>query len=179
MPGFDALYRQTVTLFNRVRVGTVGNEVDYFIPTVLEKVHLVIDQSATWNGYGGSESDNVRLHVRYVQSGSKVLVGHKQYCEPKEWKRLQSYDGMMTFRFGNDTDFDFFISGVFVPDPEKTVSEITIGEKTITLDEGFINDAAYGKFGFYSYLNKMYDHVFAVTAVAQYNLIPHFEIMSR
>ena len=179
MPGFDALYRQTVTLFNRVRVGTVGNEMDYFIPTVLENVHLIIDQSATWNGYGGAQADNTRLHVRYVKSGSNVLIGSKQYCEPKEWKRLQTYDGMITFRYGNDTDFDFFVDGVFVPDSKKLVNAIAVGENTVTLTEGFISDEAYGKFGFYSYLNKLYDHVFAITAVSQYNLIPHFEIMAR
>ena len=180
MPGFDALYKQTVTLFNRVRVKQSGGEVDYFIPRVLENVHLIIDHSATWNTFGGAQADNTRLHVRCTPSGNGVLIGGElTYCEPKEWKTLSDFNGMITFRYGNDTDFDFFVKGVYLPDSGKLVNEIPVGEGVMTHEAGFIDDSAFGKFGFYSYLNKMYDHVFAITQVSQYNLIPHFEIMAR
>lgn len=175
MPGFDALYRQTVTLFNRVRIGRS----DYFIPTVLTGVHLIIDHSATWNTFGGNQADNVRLHVRCLVSGNDVLIGDKTYCEPKDWKRLTSYDGKITFRYGTDTDFDFFVKGVYVPDSQHLVTSVEDGDNTITLESGFIDDDSYGGFGFYNMLNKMYDHVFAITQVSQYNLITHFEIMAR
>ena len=38
-----------------------------------------------------------------------------------------------------------------------------------------INDEDYAE-GFYSYMNRNYDGVFAVTNTAMYSLIPHFEI---
>jgi len=176
MPGFDALYKQTVTLFNRVRI---DDEVDLFIPTVLEGVHLIIDHSTAWNTFGGAQTDNVRLHVRYTPCGDKTMIGSKQYCEPKEWKRLEDFTDMITFRYGTDTDFDFFVKGVFLPEQGKLVNNVAVGQSILTLDSGFISDNAYGNFGFYDYLNKMYDHVFAVTQVSQYNLIPHFELMAR
>lgn len=177
MPGFDAIYKQTVTLFNRVKD---DNDEEFFIPTVLPAVHLVIDHSAVWNTYGGQQSDNVRLHVRYLQSEKGPTIGDKRYVEPKDWKRLKSFDESITFRYGNDNDFDFFVKDSFEVDSEKTVGSITANGETVTLSNGFISDMAYDEYrGFYNYLNKMYDHVFAVTAVSQYNLIPHFEIMAR
>lgn len=174
MPGFDALYRQTVTLFNRI---TDDEDEDFFIPTVLEAVHLIIDHSAIWNTYGGQQSDNVRLHVRYILSDGDVMIGDKKYVEPKEWKRLKSYDEIITFRYGNDNDFDFFVKGEYVPDSSALIDSITVNGQVVT--GSFIRDSAYERYGFYNVLNTEYDHVFAVTAVSQYNLIPHFEIMAR
>lgn len=176
MPGFDALYKQTVTLFNRVKA---DDEAEYFIPTVLAGVHLIIDHSANWNAYGGNQADNTRLNVRYRPSGNNAMIGQLTYCEPKEWKCLESFDGKITFRYGNDTDFDFFVKGVYTPDQNKMVSSILVNNKTVTLSTGFINDDAYGPFGFYNMLNKEYDHVFAITQVSQLHLIPHFELLAR
>ena len=176
MPGFDAIYKQTVTLFNRI---TADDDEDYFVPTVLKAVHLVVDHSQTWNMYGGQVADNVRLHVRYVPKGDKAMIGSKEYCEPKEWKVLKSFDDRITFRYGNDNDFDFFVKGEYEPDNGSTVQSITVGGDSVTLSDGFIRDAFYERHGFYNHLNKVYDHVFAVTSVSQYNLIPHFEIMAR
>lgn len=176
MPGFDAIYKQTVTLFNRV---TDDSDDSFFIPTVLNGVHLIIDHSATWNMYGGQQSDNIRLHVRYLLSNGNVMIADKEYVEPKDWKRLTNLDDVITFRYGNDNDFDFFVKGEFEPDAGSLVDEITVDGKQVTLSTGFISDSYYDRYGFYNYLNKMYDHVFAVTSVSQYNLIPHFEIMAR
>ena len=176
MAGFDALYRQTVTFFNRIK-DDEGNE--YFIPTVLTGVHLIMDQSAVWNNYGGQQSDNIRLHVRYQIVNGKSIVESKKYIEPKEWKRLESYDGMITFRYSNGNDFDFFIKDAFKADKDSLADEITIDGKKVSCKSGMINDSYYSRHGFYNYLNKTYDHVFAVTAVSQYNVIPHFEIMAR
>lgn len=176
MPGFDAIYKQTVTMFNRV---IDDNDESFFIPTVLDGVHLIIDHSAVWNNYGGQQSDNVRLHVRYQLVGEDVMIKEKKYVEPKDWRRLTSFDDIITFRYGNDNDFDFFVKGEFTPDSQSVVSKIVIDSKDVTLSSGFISDAYYDRYGFYNYLNKTYDHVFAVTQVSQYNLIPHFEIMAR
>jgi hypothetical protein len=40
-----------------------------------------------------------------------------------------------------------------------------------------IKDDDYGREGFYNYMNDRYDYVFAITKVAEYSVIPHFEIM--
>ena len=54
MPGFDAIYKQTVTVFNRV----VEGESTKWYATVISGVHLVIDQSIIVATYGEQSSDN-------------------------------------------------------------------------------------------------------------------------
>lgn len=176
MAGFETIYKQTVTLFNRIHD---DEDEDYFIPTVLKNVHLVIDHSATWNTYGGQQADNVRLHVRYLLSGRNVMIGNKRYVEPKVWRGLPELGDVITFRYGNDNDFDFFIKDEYEPNDSDITTQITIDGEQVTCSSGFIRDAAFERLGFYNHLNRAYDHVFAVTAVSQYNLIPHFEIMAR
>ena len=76
MPGFDTLYKDTVTIFNRVR-DAYGEDVLWY-PTVIEGVHLIIDKSSSWTSQGEKSSDNARLHIRYSAKGGKVLVGGKE-----------------------------------------------------------------------------------------------------
>ena len=157
MPDFDALYKQTATLFNRVKDEYTGDVLWY--PTVLHGVHLVVDKSSSWGMQGGRETDNVRLHVRYKITGNGIMVAGKPWHEPKAWRKLVDPENAITFAFGDD-DFDFFMEGEFDELP------------TPISDEQF-------KKGFYNYMNANYDNVFAVTSVSKYNLIPHFEIMAR
>lgn len=160
MAGFDAIYKQTVTLFNRVAIAHDDGEYLWY-PTVLTGVHLITDESASWNNNGGMKNDNVRLHVRYLQSGDDVLVAGKKYYTPKDYRRLLAPEEAITFQFGSK-DFDFFIEG--------------------ELEEEFpvpISDKTFTRHGFMDYMNARYDHVFAITSVSKYNLIPHFEIMAR
>ena len=159
MPGFEAIYKQTVTLFNRVPQ-QYGEELLWY-PTVLEGVHLVIDHSSVWNQNGGAVTDNVRLHIRYLVKNGKVVVGQKPYYLPKDYRRLERPEDAITFGYGNNDDFDFFVEGVF------------------TEYDGPVPDSIEPRMGFYNYMNKKYDNVFAITSVAKYNLIPHFEIMAR
>lgn len=158
MPGFDALYKQTVTLFNRLKL---VNEETLWYPTVLEAVHLVMDESSSWGGNGGVRSDNVRLHVRYTNTAGAAFVAGKKYYAPKEYRRLLKPEEAITFGYGNNDDFDFFVEGEFAEFPVP------------------ISDASFERRGFYNYMNARYDHVFAITSVSKYNLIPHFEIMAR
>ena len=158
MAGFDVLYKQTVTLFNRVE--RPGGDIIWY-PRVLTGVHLVTDHSSSWNTYGGQQGDNVRLHVRYTQSADgRALIGGLTYVNRKEWRSLKSIDRYITFGYGDNNDFDFFMEGKFSP--------ITV-----------ISDSDYSRNGFYNYMNKNYENVFAITSVSKYNLIPHFEIMAR
>lgn len=175
MAGFDAIYKQTVTLFNRVK--SVDGDVMWY-PTVIEGVHLVVDKSASWDNYGGRVSDNVRLHIRYLQSGDDVLIryrkqkeeqedpeaeaeyGYKKWYEPKAWRRLADPEEAVTFSY-DENDFDFFVEGAF--------DELA----TPVSDENFERS------GFYNHMNATYDNVFAITGASKYNLIPHFELTAR
>ncbi|MBR3585299.1 MAG: hypothetical protein IKO00_04700 [Oscillospiraceae bacterium] len=169
MAGFEAIYKQTVTLFNRVNQPHHDDE-SLWYPTVLTGVHLITDESASWNNNGGMKNDNVRLHVRYLVSGTDAMIKckdpgtevyfDKKYVLPKDYRRLLRPEEAITFQFGSK-DFDFFIEGEFTDFPTP------------------ISDSAFTRRGFMDYLNSRYDHVFAITSVSKYNLIPHFEIMAR
>lgn len=158
MPGFEAIYKQTITLFNRKDV----EGVTYWYPTVIRNVHLKIDRSIIISTYGEEAKDNAMLHIRYTPSGGNALIytdgyGSKVYMTPKEFKNYGSVDENITFSFGDE--FDFIIEGEHG-------------------DIGVVNDEDYSN-GFFNYMNKTYDHVFAITQVARFNLIPHFEITAR
>lgn len=168
MASFNDIYKQTITLFNRVKIPDSDDSV--WLPTVIDGVHLVTTSSSAWNTRGERETDDVRLHVRYAQTGNDVLIScrgqggeviRKKWYEPKAWRKLEEKDGSLTFAFGDTEAFDFFMEGVYED------------------GEGEIYDSSYPRKGFYNYMNTNYDNVFAITSVAKYNLIPHFEIMAR
>lgn len=95
----------------------------------------------------GAES-NDRAKL-HVRYSPGLIVGGKQYYSPKEWQGMG-----ITFHDGDL--FDFFWEG--------------------TWDGGNVNDEDYTD-GFYNHMRKTHDNVFAITSVARYSVIPHFEIM--
>ena len=158
MPGFDALYKQTVTLFNRVDV----NGVTYWYPSVIAGVHLIIDRAIIISTYGEQATDNARLHIQYEPSEDGAVVtladGSKRtYMTPKTFRASGDPDENITFSFGDN--FDFIMEGMYS-------------------EPGPINDEAY-KSGFFNYMNKNFDNVFAISSVSKFNLIPHFEIAAK
>lgn len=157
MPGFDAIYKQVVTLFNRKDV----DGVTYWYPSVISGVHLVIDKSIIISTYGEQAQDNAMLHIQYKVSGGDAVVetgdGSKAYMMPKVFRAMGDPDKNITFAYGDN--FDFIMSGAYD-------------------GVGPINDEDY-KNGFFNYMNKTHDEVFAITRVAKFNLIPHFEITAR
>ena len=168
MPGFDALYKQTITLFNRVKDRNGDDSLWY--PTVIEGVHLITSHSSSWNSRGEKETDNVRLHIRYTPSGSDALIQckgaaggivTKKWREPKVWRRMTDKEGSLTFAFGDAEAFDFFVEGVYADFANP------------------VSDDAYERKGFYNWMNAHFDGVYAITQVSKFNLIPHFEIMAR
>ena len=170
MSCLDTIYSQTITLFNRIP-GKNG-EPTTWIPTVIEGVHLIVTKSSSWNGHGGSASDDVKLNIRYKPSGNDALVRcrtsaedeticFKKWYEPKAWRRMSEPENGLTFSFGENDDFDFFIEGVF-------------GEFDFP-----ISDQNFERRGFYNYMNAEYDNVFVISSVSQHDLIPHFEITAR
>ena len=148
------MYRDTITLFNR-KPGTRGQG-DTWYPTVIKNVDLRIDRAAILAKYGSQSQDNAVLHVRYKLDGAETMVAGKQWMPPKEWDKTED---SITFASGNE--FDFFFKGEW--------------------EEGIVTDAdpRWNTEGFYNYMNRTRDYVFAITSVARYSLIPHFEIMGK
>lgn len=146
------MHKDTITLFNR-KPGARGQGNTWY-PTVIEGCNLNIDRAAILAKYGPQSSDNAALHVPYKRAAGAVLVADKPWMPPKEWDGTED---ALTFTSGND--FDFFWKGVW--------------------DGGIVSDSDYGDEGFYNYMNRTKDYVFAITSAAQYSVIPHFEIMGK
>ena len=232
MPGFDALYKQTVTLFNRKEVG----DETFWHVSVLDGVHLIIDRAAIISTYGEQATDNAKLHIRYTPSKSGAVVatrgGARTVLKPKEFRAYGNPSTNITFAFGNE--FDFIMAGVFdeyilhcsVESKQQVSATIddavwrssplsvtgdyefsydgngwTYGGVSVNLSsygitvtgepaendtinvvyvspEGPIPDDEY-RSGFFNYMNKEHDDVFAISSVSKFNLIPHFEIAAK
>lgn len=129
---------------------TVFNRGDgVWYPTVIKNANLSMDKANINHQYGEKSADSAILNIPYT--GNKIVAG-KPWKPPSEWGGPES----ITFRSGND--FDFF----------------WLGEWT----DGPVTDADY-KGGFYQYMNKTHDYVFAVSAVAWFTEIPHFEVVGK
>ena len=146
------MYADVITLFNR-KSGERGQG-DTWFPTVIRNVNLNIDRAAILAKYGAESQDNAVLYIRYQKLADKILIAGKPWMPPKEWDKTESY---LTFSGGSQ--FDFF----------------WLGEWT----GGIVNDTEYLDEGFYGYMNRTYDYVFAISSVAMYSVIPHFEIMGK
>ena len=150
------LYKDTITLFNRY----IKDKVVYWYPTVLNGVNLNIDKASIVAKYGAESKDNAVLNVKYQCGEETAMVGNKKYLTPKEWKK-QVEDNLsksLTFTPGTK-DFDFFYVGEW-------------GNEEPIVNDDYAN-------GFYSYMNKNYDGVFAISSVAKYSVIPHFEVVAK
>lgn len=153
MANFDTLYKQTITLFNRLTV----DDVVVWYPFVIPNVHLVVDKSIVIASYGEQSQDNARLNIRYTVSGKDAVINGKTYMMPKEWAR--NANPLQNFTFGFGDAFDFFVEGDY-------------GSTEVISDDAYRN-------GFYNYMNRTRDNVFAISTVSKFNLIPHFEIGAR
>lgn len=146
------MYADTITLFCR-KPGERGRG-DTWYPTVIKNVNLNIDRAAILAKYGAESQDNAVLHIRYQMDDGEIRVAGKPWMPPKEWDKTED---SITFTTGNA--FDFFWKGEWTG--------------------GITTDAEYLDEGFYNYMNRTRDYVFAITSVAMYSVIPHFEIMGR
>lgn len=150
------MYNDTITVFNR----KIDDNGDYWFPTVLHNVHLNTDRAAMLARYGENTQDSAALNIRYQTSGETKTIEGKTWLPPKEWEKLENVSEHITFKSG-DT-FDFFIKGEWP------------GVNPINNDEYLDLN------GFYNYMNKEYDFVFAISSVGgPYSVIPHFEILGR
>lgn len=149
------MYSDSVTVFTRYE-DSFGDITWY--PTVIHGVNLMIDKAAIVAKYGAESKDNAVLNIRYQMVDGQVMVADKPYFPPKEWER-QTNDKLPTsITFASGTEYDFFMLGDY-------------GSTEPIKDEDFK--------GFFSYIKKEYDFVFAITSVAKYTAIPHFEIMGK
>lgn len=146
------MYKDTITLFNRKPGGR--GEGDIWLPTVIKNVNLVIDRSAVVAKYGAESKDNAILNIRYQVEDGEAVVAGKPWMPPKSWDKT-----MDSITFAGGADFDFFWAGEW-PD-------------------GIAQDSDYLDEGFYGYMNRTHDYVFAVTSVSKLSVIPHFEITGK
>lgn len=150
------MYTDTITLFNRKE----GDGGDTWYPSVLRNVQVNIDRASIMAKYGAQSQDNAVLNVRYVPDGGMKKVGEKQWLPPKDWRALDDPTQALTFATGNKFDF-FWIGDWASEDP--------------VYDADYVADP-----DFYTYMNRKYDYVFAVSSVGgPYSVIPHFEIMGK
>ena len=148
------MYKDTITLFNRY-VDSMGNTM--WFPHVLTGVDFNGDRSVIVNKYGEQSKDKAVLNVKYHVGDSTVMVGNKTYLPPKEWERQVNDDLPKSITFAQGNDFDFFMLGEYG------------SEKPIEDTKGT----------FYRDMQQEYSNVYAITSVAQYSVIPHFEITGK
>ena len=147
------MYSETITLFNRYK-SRLG---DMWYPTVVKNANLLIDKAAIVAKYGSESNDNAILNVKYSVVDSVVMIADKPYFSPKEWENQTNDRLPDTLTFASGRDFDFFMLGEYP-------------ETTPILDDDYTD-------GFYNFVNDKYDYVFAITSVAKYSAIAHFEIL--
>ncbi len=145
------MYHDTITIFNRKK----GREGDTWYPTVLTDVNLNKDKGEVIARYGPNSSDNAILNVRYENDGEDVIIGGKQWIQPKQWQISQTPGTYLTFAAG-----DFFWNGAW--------------DGTTALYDG-----NYGDQTFYDYMLANYDDVFMVTSVGHFSVIPHLEVTGK
>lgn len=148
------MYQDTVTIFNR-RQSPEGGILWY--PKTLQGVDLNVDHAALVAKYGQSCNDRAVLHVKYDWHDGPVVAG-VSYLTPMLWQAADPA-AAITFTAGDDDDFDFFIEGAW-PDSAPIADEQWPG-------------------GVFDHLVRSRDGVYAISSVAQYSVIPHFEITGR
>ena len=149
------MYSDKITLFNHYK-SRLG---DMWYPTVIDGVNLLIDKAAIVAKYGAESKDNALLNIHYQTVDGQIMIDGKPYLPPKEWERQTNDKLADSITFASGLDFDFFILGEY---PE--IKPI--------LDEDYRN-------GFFEEVKKEHDFVFAITSVAMYSVIPHFEITGK
>lgn len=148
------MYKDTITLFNRY-VDSMGNTM--WFPHVLTGVNLNVDRSVIVNKYGEQSKDNAVLNVKYHLVDNRKMVNNLPYLDPKEWERQVNDDLPKIITFAQGNDFDFFMLG----------------------DYGSEEPIEDNKGTFYRDMQQEYSDVYAITSVAEYSVIPHFQITGK
>ena len=152
------MYSDVITVFNSYE-DSFKNVTWY--PSVIKGVNLLIDKSAIVAKYGAESKDNAILNIHFDTVDKQIMVDGKTYLPPKEWERQTNDKLADSITFAGSTDFDFFM----------------LGEYSTT--EPILDDYDNYRNGFFEEMKKQYDYVFAITSVAKYTVIPHFEITGK
>ncbi len=145
------MYTDTVTLFNR-KSGGRGNP-DTWYPTVIKGVNLNIDRAAIIAKYGAEAQDSAYMGIHYAKSDGIITISRKELKGNKEWA---GDTRSITF----NPDGDFFWAGEWA--------------------DGVVSDGDYtSDGGFYGYMNKTKDNVFAVTKMALHSVINLLEVWGK
>lgn len=128
-------------------------------PTILSNVNVNIDRAGIVANYGEQSKDACVLNVRYQNVNGQKVVDGKPYLLPKEWDRQPNDSLSSTITFTDGEKFDFFFVGEY--DSTEPIK-----------DDDFMD-------GFFNYMNDNFDHVFAITSVSEFEVIPHFEITGK
>lgn len=149
------MYDTTITVFNHYK--DKKKNVTWY-PSILSNCNINMDKAAITAKYGSESKDNAALNIKCTAKDGSIYIGKKLWLPPKEWAR-QDVDLLpQLITFADGQDFDFFYVGAWK-------------------EEEPIGDDDYGIDGFYNYMNKYYDYVFAISSSARYSVIPHFEVM--
>ena len=148
------MYKDTITLFNRY-VDSMGNTM--WFPHVLTDVNLNVDRSVIVNKYGEQSKDNAVLNVKYHFVDNNKMVNDFPYLDPKEWEKQVNDDLPKSITFAQGNDFDFFMLGNY-------------GSEEVIEDS---------KGTFFREMQQEYNNVYAITSVAEYSVIPHFQITGK
>lgn len=148
------MFDKTITLFNHYQSSTG----DMWFPHIIKGVQLTTDKATMIAKYGEKSSDNALVHIRFTKDKNSRMIAGLPVLAPKEWENLTNDELAKNITFKSGENFDFFMVGEYA--------------------EESIKDDDYLK-GFYNYMNSKYDYVYAITNVASYDLIPHYEITGR
>ena len=128
-----------------------------WFPHVLTNVNFNADKSVIVSKYGEESKDNAVLNIKYHLRGLTKMVNGKPYLNPKDWERQVNDELSKSITFSQGNDFDFFMLGDYG------------SEEMIKDDKGT----------FFRDIQQEYDNVYAITSVAEYTVIPHFEIVGK
>ena len=147
------MYEDVVTVFNR----RVEDGKTRWYPTVIEGVHLAENCGAAEAGYGRGRDCRAAVLIPYVRMEGAPYAAGKLVLPPKLWRRVEQPEMYVAFAGGED--FDFFITEDW--------------QSTDPVDDGTFDG------GFYGYMARTRDDVFAVAAVCRYDALPHYEVVGR
>ncbi len=143
----DLFYNKTVTIWNKYVDGVWEQET--WIPTLIEKVRLVVSRGNNIMSSGLETADTARLHIK-----DDISIASKDYKSPVEWNKLSEENKRKYYTLESEND-TFFVEG----DTTDVSSE--------------------DKDNFFEYMKKNYDNCFKLTSVDRFEIIPHFECWGK
>lgn len=142
-------------MFDRT-VTIINQKNGVWFPHVLHNAQISTDRGYIVRQYGADCSDGISVFLHYEATDDGLMIEGYKYCAPIEYASDADPTKSITFRGG--TNFDIIYVGEYVNTE---------------------NDSDYAK-GFYEYMRKHYDGVYAISNVAgAFMNIPHFEITGR